>query len=229
MKGYLEANLEVSVYPLSIGIFVAFKTRDAEQEFRFRRYQPRPVRLAVEVPTNLYHRHKALLDPLLHFFIQHGRWPLPEEEGLFSDTIAAVGSLGQAKSILLQAVDAKPFQEAIRAKREHLLVYLCGEILAGRPKFSELPLMVQADIREHFKTYKNACNALNHLLTSLAHLEVIRNACNKSPLGKRIANNYYVHCDLSETASDANVPWARVWDTPVEGEPVDSGLALGMA
>lgn len=193
LKTYVETHLQVSAYPLSMGIFVAFKDATAEQEFRFRRYQPRHLRLAAEVPTDLYHRHQTILEPLLHFFVERGRWPLPDEAGLFAEAIAIVGNLRKAQKILQQAVGQEPFREAVRAKRENLLVYLCGETLSGRPKFAELPPLVQVDIREHFQNYKNACNVADQLLSTLAQPDVLKRACQCAMLGKRVANTHYVH------------------------------------
>lgn len=193
LKSYVETHLEVPVYPLSIGIFAAFKDRTAEQGFRFRRYQPRHLPLAVEVPTALYNRHQTVLDPLLNFFVERGRWPLSEEEGLFADAIAAVGSLRKAQQVLQQAIGQEPFREAVRAKRENLLVYLCGETLSGRPKFSDLPPLVQVDIREHFRSYKNACHVADQLLSTLAQPDTLKHACQRATIGKRVANTLYVH------------------------------------
>jgi DNA phosphorothioation-associated putative methyltransferase len=193
LKSYIETHLEVSAYPLSIGIFVAFKDKTVEQEFRFRRYQPRHVHLAVEVPTDLYHRHQQVLDPLLNFFVARGRWPLPEEAECFAKVIAAIGSLRKAQRILQQVIGQEPFREAVHAKRENLLVYLCGETLSGRPKFSDLPPLVQVDIREHFRSYKHACHVTDQLLSTLAQPDVLKHACRRATLGKRVANTHYIH------------------------------------
>jgi DNA phosphorothioation-associated putative methyltransferase len=82
----------------------------------------------------------------------------------------------------------------IREERsQDLLVYLALSRFSGRPRFSELPSDLQFDIRAFFSTYHRACELADNLLFSTGKIEIIRNACRNSSVGKQTPDALYLH------------------------------------
>jgi DNA phosphorothioation-associated putative methyltransferase len=81
------------------------------------------------------------------------------------------------------------------SRTQDLLVFIALSRFDGRPRFNELPLPLQRDVKAFFGTYAAACTAADELLFSLGRPERIEEACRTSPLGKVMPRALYVHVD----------------------------------
>lgn len=72
------------------------------------------------------------------------------------------------------------------------LLYLGISIFSGRPRFSDLPIGVQADIHHCFRSYRDACVRADRLLLKIRDDTYVRGAMTNS-VGKMTATALYIH------------------------------------
>src|SRR5207248_7107554 len=89
-----------------------------------------------------------------------------------------------------------------------LLVYLALSRFRRRPTLSQLPRPLQADMRAFFGTYARACRQADDLLFKAGNAEAIDAACQRSPVGKLLPDDLYVH----KSALDTLEPLLRIYE-----------------
>ena len=195
LRSWIDQTLEVSSVPAAPGVFYVFRDPGERAAFvasQFRRISAAP---RLRVGEQLFIEHKALLEPLAAFISNRGRLPAPEELPEYSVIQRALGSLPRAYRAL-QSVSEHGAWDRVRAERtQDLLVFVALSRFDGRPKFSELPLALQYDIKAFFGTYTAACAAADEHLFSLGRPEGLEEACGTSPIGKVMPRALYVHVD----------------------------------
>jgi len=108
----------------------------------------------------------------------------------------------------LPAVGQKHRPESIRRRTEDLLVYLALARFRKRPTLSQLPRTLQRGMRAFFGTYTRACGQADELLFQAGNIEAVDAACARSPVGKLLPDDLYVH----KSALDALEPLLRVYE-----------------
>jgi DNA phosphorothioation-associated putative methyltransferase len=137
-----------------------------------------------------------------------GRLP---EVGEFAGADAVVERFGSLKRAfaLVRRVTGEAEWEAIRQRRtEDLLVYMALARFGKRPALSQLPRGLRADIRAFFGTYAKACRQADDLLFQAGDASAIDEACRRSPVGKLLPDDLYVHHDAVEKLE----PLLRVYE-----------------
>ena len=74
-----------------------------------------------------------------------------------------------------------------------MLIYLALARFDGRPRFSDLPRVLQLDVRALFSTYRRACALADDLLFSAGNPQAIDAACCAALVGKLTPGALYVH------------------------------------
>jgi DNA phosphorothioation-associated putative methyltransferase len=114
--------------------------------------------------------------------------------------------------------------EAIaQRRREDLLVYLALARFGKRPKLSQLPRILRADMRVFFGSKKGdsplqsprgtvpflrACRLADELLFRAGDPTAIDEACKRSPIGKLLPDDLYIH----RSAPDHLEPILRIYE-----------------
>jgi DNA phosphorothioation-associated putative methyltransferase len=118
------------------------------------------------------------------------------------------GSLKRAFA-LVRRVTGEAEWEAIRQRRtEDLLVYLALARFRKRPPLGQLPRTLQTDMRAFFGTYTKACRMADELLFRAGDPAAVDEACKRSPIGKLLPDDLYVH----RTALEALEPLLRIYE-----------------
>jgi hypothetical protein len=141
-----------------------------------------------------YHQHRDAFGVLLDWTLAHGR--LPEDDELppgASAAVAAAGSVGHAGLVLRDVFGTEPFEQAAADRRQDLTTRFAIARLRRRSKFSDLPRVVQRDIRTLFGSYKAACGHADALLFAVGDPAALRAAAGRCPVGKATSDALYVH------------------------------------
>lgn len=193
LRTWIEQVLETPCIAAAPGIFYVFRDAAERAEFlasRFRRSTAPPRLRAGE---RLLTEHRELFEQLANFICQRGRLPAFEELPAARALKDALGSLKKAFRLLRQSSDPMVWEQAQVSRTEDLLVFVALSRFDGRPKFAELPLDMQLDVKAFFGTYTEACRRADDLLFSLGHPDRVNEACAASPLGKILPTALYAH------------------------------------
>jgi DNA phosphorothioation-associated putative methyltransferase len=208
LKTYLESELQVEAIPASLGIFYVFKDKTLEQEFLANRFRRRIFVPRKRMPELRFEEHRELLEPFLAAIADLGRLPENEEFAGAAEVVAAFGSLKRAFA-LVRRVTGDDEWETIRQRRtEDLLVYLALARFRKRPPIGKLPRTLQRDMRAFFGAYTKACQRADKLLFRAGNAVAIDEACRRSPVGKQLPDDLYVH----RSALDALEPLLRIYE-----------------
>ena len=155
----------------------------------------------------------------MDFYTDRGRLPSVEELGAQELTLLqeTFGSIKRAFTVVLQATDAGEWDAIADKRRNDLLVYLALSHFGHRPKFKDLSLELQQDIKALFGSYQQACTAADLMLMSLGRTEMIEQCCRQSALvgdrsgrtiGQQRPNSLWVHV----SAIDQLDPLLRLYE-----------------
>lgn len=136
--------------------------------------------------------HASAIAEVISFAEAKGRPPLLEE--IPPETAPLIAELTRSELLRLVQRSANLTRLAEGTKRSTLdtLLYLGISIFNGRPRLSDLPISVQADIRHCFASYKEACARADRLLLKIRDDTYVRGAMNNS-VGKLTATALYTH------------------------------------
>jgi DNA phosphorothioation-associated putative methyltransferase len=95
-----------------------------------------------------------------------------------------------------------------RRRTEDLLVYLALARFRKRPPIGKMPRTLQRDMRDFFGAYTKACQRADDLLFRAGDAEAIDEACERSPVGKQLPDDLYIH----RSALDALEPLLRIYE-----------------
>lgn len=210
LKIYIDQVLGVDSIPVALGIFFVFRDESQAQAFRASRFRSRATTPRIRLSIQRFEETKTQLQPLMDFFTQRGRLPKPQEleSSSFEPLQETFGSVKRAFRLVLQATDVKEWDAIADKRRNDLLVFIALSHFERRPKFGQLPVEVQQDIRGFFGSYQQACAAADLMLISLGNTEMIRDRCTQSPIGKHHSNSLWVH----HSALDQLDPLLRLYE-----------------
>jgi DNA phosphorothioation-associated putative methyltransferase len=208
LRGFLEAQLRTEAVPAALGVFYLFKDDVLRQEFLAGRYRRRSATPRKRLSEQRFEEHRALLEPLMAVIAELGRLPESEEFALTPDLTAQFGSLKRAFALVRRVTGAAEWEAIARRRTEDLLVYLALSRFRKRPPLSHLPRTLRADLRAFFGGYSKACRQADALLFKAGDPAAIDEACARSPVGKLLPDDLYVH----RSALDALEPLLRVYE-----------------
>ncbi len=125
-----------------------------------------------------------------------------------AELIAIFGSGKRAFALIRRVTGATEWDTIRDRRREDLLIYLALARFRKRPPLGQLPRTLQRDIRAFFGTYTRACQEADDLLFRAGDASAIDDACRRSPVGKLLPDDLYVH----RSALDALEPLLRVYE-----------------
>jgi len=193
LRDWINEVLGVSSVAVAPGVFYVFHDQDFLQSFaasRFRRTTSAPLQKYSNV---VFEQYRELFDPLIAFITNRGRLPDYSEIQIGTAIREKIGSIQRAFSVIRRVTGAEQWEIIRQERSQDLLVYIALSRFGGRPRFSDLPIDLQLDIRAFFSAYRHACELADDLLFSAGKPEVVRQACAKSPIGKRTPEALYIH------------------------------------
>lgn len=208
LKAFLEAELQTEAIPASLGIFYVFRDETLQQQFLANRYRRRAAAPRKRISELRFEEHRELLEPFMAAIADLGRLPEEDEFTRSAEVIAAFGSLKRGFA-LVRRVTGEAEWDAIRQRRtEDLLVYLALARFRKRPAIGQLPRPLQHDMRAFFGAYTKACQQADELLFRAGDAAAIDEACGRSPVGKQLPDDLYIH----RSALDALEPLLRIYE-----------------
>ena len=213
LKTWIEQSLKTTALPAGPGIFYVFRDEVARFTFQSSRYRRRIAAPCHSRSVELFNQHEGLLTPLISFVTDHGRLPEDDELENASELHGVFGTTKRAFRTVQLATSKEQWEEITKERAQELLIYLALSQFDGRPKYSQLPLHLQRDVRSFFSRYNKACQQADKMLFSIGKIEHINAACNDATLGKLLPSALYIH----ESALDKLSPYLRLYEGCARG------------
>ena len=122
-----------------------------------------------------------------------GRLPEADEFSGADQLVEPFGSLKRAFALVRRVTGPAEWNTIRQRRTEDLLVYLALARFRKRPPLGQLPRTLQRDMRAFFGTYIKACRQADELLFRAGDAATIDEACKRSPIGKLLPDDLYVH------------------------------------
>ncbi len=208
IEAYLEEALGAEAISAEPGIFYVFRGEPARQQFLANRFRRRPAAPRKRASEVRFEEHRAVLEPLMAALADLGRLPEADELPESAAVVAAFGSLKRAFALVRRVTGDEEWEAIRRRRTEDLLVYLALARFGKRPPLGQLPATLQRDMRAFFGAYARACRQADELLFRAGDPAAIDEACKRSPVGKLLPDDLYVH----RSALDHLEPILRIYE-----------------
>jgi len=129
---------------------------------------------------------------VVSFTEARGRLPLVEEIPDEVREMLSRTAWSELRKLIHRASDPERLASGSKRSTLDTLLYLGIALFNGRGRLSSMPLSVQADIRSHFTSFKEACARADRLLLKLRDDSYLRGAMRNS-VGKMTPSALYVH------------------------------------
>jgi DNA phosphorothioation-associated putative methyltransferase len=208
LKAFIEAELQAEAIPASLGIFYVFKDETLQQQFLANRFRRRAAAPRKRISELRFEEHRELLESFMAAIADLGRLPDEDEFPRAAEMVAAFGSMKRGFALVRRVTGDAEWDTIGKDRTEDLLVYLALARFRKRPPLGRLPRMLQRDMRAFFGTYSKACQQADELLFRAGNAAAIDEACQRSPVGKQLPDDLYVH----RSALDTLEPILRVYE-----------------
>lgn len=195
LRTWIQESIGVEPVAAAPGVFFVFREEELKHDYLSRRYRRRRAAPRVTKSERRFEEHRELLESLIEFVTDRARIPQEGELDSAEAICEIFGSLKRAFSLVRRVTGSEKWEDIRHERVEELLLQLALDRFGGRPRFSELPIGLQRDVREFFSSYKAACEQADELLFSVGDVERVDAAIAESPIGKRTGNGLYVHVD----------------------------------
>ncbi|MGA9381379.1 MAG: DNA phosphorothioation-associated putative methyltransferase [Phormidium sp.] len=193
LKVYIDQVLEVDSIPIALGIYFVFRDPIQAENFRASRCRSRLSTPRVKYIDKRFEDYQELLQPLMNFFTERGRLPLPGELPQEAELKAEFGKISRAFQVILQATDQQEWDMITEKRYSDLLLYLALQNFNENHKLKDIPPVIQKDLKGLFGSYRKAKEAAEGMLFSLGNLSILSKCCEASQIGSNRANALYVH------------------------------------
>lgn len=192
---WIEKVLNVDAIPAGPGVFLLFKKIGEREQYLARRYEIRIPSPHIRKSDKKFIDNKNALQPLIDFFLSHGRLPKSKELENEESLIKIFGSIGHAFRVIEVVTNREEWISISEKRRVDLLVFLALRQLDGPFKLGDLDPSMRIDIRTHHKNFTNATTTANKLLFSAGNPNALNLAARSSTIGKLTPSALYVHTD----------------------------------
>jgi DNA phosphorothioation-associated putative methyltransferase len=204
-------------------VFYTFKDESLRQQFIANRFRRREILPRKRISERQFEEQRAILEPLMAAVATLGRLPEVEEFPEATLVIERFGSLKRAFAVVRRVTGEAEWDAIAQRRTEDLLVYLALARFGKRPKLGELPRTLRADMKAFFGLKKGdsplqsprgtvpffrACKLADELLFRAGDATAIDEACKRSPIGKLLPDDLYVH----RSALDHLEPLLRIYE-----------------
>lgn len=195
----IQQELGEDPIKLAAGVYIVFKDKNLEQEYRFKRQIgliTQASTLGVESGDDIYLTPlvKKMREQILHF----GRMPKQSElpKQLASEVAKAAVSYTRLCRLALSEIPIAILQEVGEIFASEILIFLAINKFDQRVKYRSLPEKLQNDVKVHFGSLKSAENSANELLFSLSNTSALISSAldaERNGLGRLIGNKFRFH------------------------------------
>lgn len=141
-------------------------------------------------------KHRQPLQQLAFHLERHGRMPSADERpDLLARLVATYGTTTRARRAADKVMPPGAITIAARRRTADLVVALAMDTFHGRPRFTDLPPDVRADIRAFFGSYIKAYRMAEAVLKAAGRAEQIERSVHSAKTGKITATSLYVHIE----------------------------------
>jgi DNA phosphorothioation-associated putative methyltransferase len=194
LKEYIDRILSVDALPIGLGVFLIFRDECQAESFRAARLYTRLTAPRVRIESRRFEDYQVQLAPLMEFVSQRGRVPIKGELEQESELVREFGTLKRAFQIILTATDEAEWDAIAYQRSIDLQVYLAlAQFGQQERSLRKLSTAMRADIKAFFGSYEEACEVADRLLFKIGEPNVIKQACQKSNVGKKLPAALYVH------------------------------------
>jgi DNA phosphorothioation-associated putative methyltransferase len=193
LKEYIDRILSVDALPIGLGIFLIFRDPAQAESFRAARLYTRMNTPRVRVESKRFEDYQVQLAPLMEFVSQRGRMPIKGELAAEAELNNEFGSIKRAFQIVLTATDEAEWDAIAYQRSLDLQVYLALSQFGQRRSLRNLSAAIRADIKAFFGSYDEACAVADRLLFKIGEPGVIKQACQRSKIGKLLPTALYIH------------------------------------
>lgn len=208
LRNLIDSSLSAASVPAAPGVFYVFRSDQDRAEFVSLRFRRCTVGRRLTKVATLFENHGDVLEPLLHFVGDRGRLPADDELDNTDRVREIFGSIKRAAQVLKKAADTSGWEQVAEQRTEDLLIFLALSRFSGRPKFSQLPIPLQRDVKSFFMNYKRACAIADKVLFSIAKPGLVEEVSQRSEIGKLTPTALYVHT----SALDQLLPVLRLFE-----------------
>ncbi len=199
LKTYIEQILKTEAIPAGLGIYFVFRDETAAHNFRASRFHSRVKSPRILSPLKKFADYQELLTPLMDFYTERGRLPVKGELTQELEIKAEFGSFKRAFKVILQVTDESDWEKIADQRRQDILLYLALSRFNKRPTIRQLSPSLKADIKQLFGNYQAACFLADEMLISLRNLDLIKQLCQSSKVGKTFERSFLVHKSALES------------------------------
>jgi DNA phosphorothioation-associated putative methyltransferase len=192
LRSWVEGVIGAPTLPAAPGVLYVFRDVQDLETVRAGRYfrQSEIARLRAD---ELFEEHRAVLAPVLEFAQARGRLPAALELANDSELRDLFGSVRRAAAIVRTAVGGETWASVTERRRDDLRLYLGAAQLDEMPRFGELGVGLQQDVKAFFGSFRTACEEARALLFAAGDSEQREAAALESPIGKLTQSALYVH------------------------------------
>ncbi|QDS88686.1 hypothetical protein EC9_28780 [Rosistilla ulvae] len=208
LRQYVEATLGQECFPAAPGVFYVFRDEELKSNYLASKYHRRIAAPRKRIAEVRYEAHREVLDALIEAITELGRLPEPDEFALSEQVVDTFGSLKRAFGLIRRVTSEDDWERVRKQRSEDLLVYLALANFGVRPKFSELSIKFQRDVKAFFANYKNACNEADRLMFRAGDPDEIDAACKRSSIGRLCPSSLWIH----ESVRDQLEPLLRIYE-----------------
>ena len=193
LREYLSAVLQKQIYLAAPGVAYIFKDDNLERRYlatcAFRKRLEYRTDIIEEFSKNKTAKSFVELANKL------GRVPVPEEFPKYPRLIECFGTIDRIKRLTLRHIDQNAFLGSRLERKEDILTYLAILRLQGLrpPPYRTLPDPIRGDVKSIWGCYKSALQESEQFLFSIGKKEIFSAVCSKSPVGKLLQRDIYVH------------------------------------
>lgn len=193
IRGLIEAVVGKPPVAVAPGVFYVFRDPARTEDFRARLVRNRSSTPRMSLSESRFNQHRDLLDPLIAFIEDRGRLPTDVELTNADRVQAEFGSIKAAARLIQRVAPPSQWEAARQRATDNLVVFLALSAFRGRPRLTDLPEGLQADVKALFGTYKAACSEADRALFSLGHRERLDDELSSCSAGKLLPDAVYLH------------------------------------
>jgi len=193
LREWINRELSVSCIAASPGIFIVFRDENLLQSYLASLNRRRFTAPSVSNSELAYENNKELLDSLSCFIAERGRIPDDAEFEQAAEIREKFGTIKRAYGIIRKVTNSEQWNTIANERSKELLINFALQRFNKRPKFKDLPMDIQLDVKAFFHDYTRACKEADNLLFSAGNIGIIDKACRESSCGKLTHDALYIH------------------------------------
>ncbi len=195
LRQWIDTTLGVASVAGSPGVFYIFRDELLREAYLAARYHRVRVAPRVRKSVTAFEANRELLQPFVEFVTERGRLPEPDELQTADDLGRAFGSIRKAFALVRRVTGSEQWETVRSERRMELLIRIALERFGGRVRFSELPVMIQRDVKSLCRSYTRAVDDADRLLFSVGDRQLLDAEMRSSRVGKLTGNALYVHAN----------------------------------